>query len=110
MSCPVALLYVSISWLNLVAPSEAVKKMSFPLAWALVCKSGSVLLIRTGNSVSWPLTWVALTVIFFRYFHVPSAGSQVSQPWTAAVVPAGAQVWVPVAVLREMIQFALEVA
>src|SRR5574337_715953 len=77
MSCPVALLYVSISWLNLVAPSEAVKKMSFPLAWALVCKSGSVLLIRTGNSVSWPLTWVALTVIFFRYFHVPSAGSQV---------------------------------
>ena len=59
-------------------------------------------LISAGKFVSDAVTLLWSMVMDFRYCH--PLGSHVSQPWTAAVVATGVQVWVPSAVFREMIR------
>src|SRR2546427_276609 len=48
-SSPVLLTYFSISWLSFVVPSDEVKRMSLPVDRALLCRSVSVRLTRTGK-------------------------------------------------------------
>src|SRR2546426_741401 len=68
-SSPVLLTYFSISWLSFVVPSDEVKRMSLPVDRALLCRSVSVRLTRTGKLAcagAVPSTGTSLLVAVFR--------------------------------------------
>ncbi len=56
INSPVELLYLSISWSSFVSLSDAMNRMSEPSELALLWRSESVMLIRTGKSVKSPAT------------------------------------------------------